>query len=111
MTQPSGPGCCDCLVVILMTDDELRAWAMKAWKKEAVRNMPAAKAVRQVKAGQRESRKALLAGQRSLAGQQSSTKRELNARLAAIEQEFKDLWEAQDRKFDELSWQLAMGNK
>jgi len=94
-----------------MINDELRAWAMKAWEAEVVRNLPATKARRAGQVAQRESNKALARVRRSLAAQQASTKRKLNTRLAEIEQEFRDRREAQDREFEERRWQLLMGKK
>jgi len=94
-----------------MISEELQAWAMKAWEKEALKNMPAAKAVRQLKVGQRESRKAVAQARRSLAAQQASAKRKLNTRLAEIERESRDRREASDREFEERRWEIIMGKK
>jgi len=49
-----------------MTNDPLRAWAIEAWKKEVLRNLPSARAARQFKASQRESMKAMARARRSL---------------------------------------------
>jgi len=88
-----------------------RDWAVEAWKKEVLKNLPAVKAARQLKAGQRESRKALAQALRSLAAQQASTKRKLNTRLAEIEREFRGRREAQDREFEERRWALIMDSQ
>jgi len=96
----------------MMTNDELlRSWAVEAWKKEVLKNMPAAKAVRQLKAGRVESRKALASARRSLAAQQASNQRKLNQRQAAIAREFRERREASDREFEERRWRLLMGQK
>jgi len=34
-----------------MTNDVFRDWAVEAWKKEVLKNLPAAKAARQLKVG------------------------------------------------------------
>jgi len=94
-----------------MTSDELQAWAMKAWEAEVLKNLPAAKAARRLKVGQRESRKAVERARRSLATRQASTKRRLDTRLAEIERVARDHQAARDRKFDELRLRLAMGPK
>jgi len=91
-----------------MTNDVFRDWAVEAWKKEVLKNLPAVKAARQLKAGQRESRKAVVRAQRSLAAQQASTKRKLNTRLAEIEQVSRAAREVRDRKFEELRWRVLM---
>lgn len=49
-----------------MTNDELRTWAIKVWEKEVLKNMPMAKAARQLRASQVASRKALGQARRSL---------------------------------------------
>lgn len=97
--------------ISMMNDPTFRAWAMKAWKKEVLKNLPSVKAARQLKAGQRESRKALAQARRSLAAQQASTKRKLATRLAEIEREFRDRREVQDRKFEELRWEVIMSQR
>jgi len=94
-----------------MTNDVFRDWAVEAWKKEVLKNRPAAKAARQLKVGQRESRKALGQARRSLAAQQASTKRKLNTRLAEIEQEFRFRREARDREFEQRRLRILMGDR
>jgi len=94
-----------------MTNDELRTWAMKAWEKEVIRNLPAAKAARQLKASQVASRKALGRARRSLLAQQASTRRKLDKRASEIEQEFRGRREASDRELEEKRWQLLMGKE
>jgi len=95
----------------MMTNDAFRDWAVEAWKKEVLKNLPAAKAARQLKVGQRESRKALAQVRRTLAAQQASAKRKLNTRLAEIERESRDRREARDREFEQARWDLVMGKK
>jgi len=94
-----------------MINDELRAWAVEAWKKEVLKNMPAAKAARQLRASQVASRKALGQARRSLAAQQASAKRKLDKRASEIEQEFRDRREARDREFEEKRWALIMDSQ
>jgi len=94
-----------------MTNDPLRAWAIKAWEKEVTRNMPAAKLVRQLKADQRESRKGLARAKKSLAATQAAGQRKLSQRLTDLERAFRDRREAQDREFEEKRWALLMGKK
>jgi len=83
-----------------MTPDALSAWAVKAWEREVLKNMPMAKAARQLKANSRESRKALASARRSLAAQQAATQRKLHQRQASIERTFRERREAIDREFE-----------
>jgi len=94
-----------------VSEDDLRAWAVKAWEREVLKNMPTAKAARQLKAGQRESRKALARVRRSLAAQQASNQRKLNQRQADIEREFRERREASDREFEERRWDVLVGKR
>jgi len=94
-----------------MTNDEFRAWAMKAWEKEAMRNMPAAKASRQLKAGLRESRKAQARAKRTLAAQQASSQRKFNRRLAELEKASREREESRDREMEERRWNFLLGDK
>jgi len=94
-----------------MTNGEFSAWAMKAWEKEVLKNMPAAKLVRELKASQRESKKALAHARRSLVASQASSQRKFHQRQLDLERESRERRESSDRKFDELRWQLAMGPK
>jgi len=89
-----------------MTNDVFRDWAVEAWQKEVLKNMPSAKAARKIKAGQRESRKALASARRSIAASQAATQRKLNQRLADIERESRERWEAIDREFEKRRWDL-----
>jgi len=91
--------------------NEFRDWAVEAWQKEVLKNMPSAKAARKIKAGQRESRKALARARRSLAASQASTQRKLNQRLADIERVSLERREAIDREFEERRWRLLMGQR
>jgi len=95
------------MMMIMMTHDELlRSWAVEAWKKEVLKNMPTSKAVRQIKAGQRESRKALASARRSMAASQAATQRKLHQRQADIERTFRERREASDREFEQKRWDL-----
>jgi len=92
-----------------MINDELSAWAAKAWEAEVLKNMPAAKAVRQLKTSNRESKKALVRARRSLAASQASSQRKLNQRLTDIEREFRDRREARDAEFEQKRWAVLVG--
>jgi len=94
-----------------MLNDELRVWAMKAWEKEVLRNLPAAKLARQLKASQRESGKAWDRARRSMAASQASSQRKLNQRLAELERASRERREALDREFEEKRWVLLMGKR
>jgi len=94
-----------------MAPDEFRDWAVEAWQKEVLKNMPSAKAARKIKAGQRESRKALASARRSLAAQQASNQRKLNQRQADIERAFRERREVRDREFEERRWDVLVGKR
>jgi len=94
------------VMVMKMTNEELRAWAMQAWVKEVTRNMPTAKAARQLRADGRESRKSLASARRSLVASQAATQRKLNQRQADIEWAFRECREVRDREFEEKRWDL-----
>jgi len=94
-----------------MTPDDLSAWAVKAWEREVLKNMPMAKAARQLKADGRESRKALATARRSMAAQQASNQRKLNQRQADIERTFRERREARDREFEQRRWDLLIGSR
>jgi len=68
-----------------MNREEYAAWVQAAWEREVLKNMPTAKAARQLKAGRVESRKALASARRSLAAQQALNQRKLHQRQADIE--------------------------
>jgi len=95
----------------MMTNDELLIWAMKAWEKEVIRNSPAAKAGRSLRASQRESRKDMARAKRSLAASEASSKRKLTQHLAELERASRERREASDREFEERRWDLIMGKK
>jgi len=92
-----------------MNRAEYAAWVQAAWEREVTRNMPAARAVRQLKAGRVESRKALGRARRSLAASQASNQRSFRQRQAAIERTFRERREASDREFEERRWAVLMG--
>jgi len=94
-----------------MINDELRAWAMKAWEKEVVRNSPGAKAGRSLRASLSQSKKDMARARRSLAAQQAASQRKLNQRLADLERASRERREAQDRELEERRWDLLMGKK
>jgi len=94
-----------------MTNDELRAWAVKAWGKEVIRNSPGAKAGRSLRASLSQSKKDMARARRSLAASEAASKRKLNQRLADIERASRERREASDREFEERRWDLVMGKK
>jgi len=94
-----------------MTPDDLSAWAVKAWEREVLKNMPSAKAARQLKADGRESRKALASARRSMAASQAATQRKLNQRQVDIEREFRERREVRDREFEQKRWDLLVGKR
>jgi len=94
-----------------MTNDSLLAWAVEAWEKEVIRNSPAAKAGRSLRASLSQSRKDMARARRSLASRQASSKRRLNQHLADIERVSKERREALAREFEERRWDLLMGKK
>jgi len=87
-----------------MNREEFAAWVQAAWVKDVTRNMPMAKAARQLKANSRESRKALASARRSLAAQQASNQRKLHQRQGDIEREFRKRRESSDREFEAKRW-------
>jgi len=94
-----------------MNPEEYAAWVQAAWVKEVTRNMPAAKAVRQLKAGRVESKKALALARRSLVASQAATQRKLHQRQADIEREFRECRESRDREFEERRWAVLVGKQ
>jgi len=94
-----------------MNRAEYAAWVQAVWEREVTRNMPAAKAVRQLKAGRVESRKALVSARRSMAASQAATQRKLNQRQADIEQTFRELRAVRDREFEQRRWDLIIGSR
>jgi len=95
----------------MMTNDVFRDWAVEAWQKEVLKNMPSAKAARKIKASQRESRKALASARRSMAAQQAATLRKLDQRQVDIEKMFRERRESRDREFEQRRWDLLMGQQ
>jgi len=94
-----------------MNREECAAWVQAAWVKDVMGKTPGAKLVRQLKASQRESKKAIVRAGRSLAASQASSQRKLNQRLADFERVSRERREAQDREFEERRWELLMGKK
>jgi len=92
-----------------MTNEELQAWAVQAWKKEVLKNLPAAKASRSLRVSLSQSRKDMARARRSLAASQASSQRKLHQRLAAIERVSRERREALDREFEERRWRILMG--
>jgi len=94
-----------------MINDPFRAWAIEAWKKEVVRNMPAAKLARQLKAEQRESKKSWDRARRSLLASQSSSKRKLDQQLAELEKASRERREALDRELEQKRWEILTASR
>jgi len=94
-----------------MINDPLRAWAIEAWQKEVLRNLPSVKLARQLKVSQRESKKDLARARRSLLASQSSSKRKLDQRLADLERASRGRREAQDREFAEKQWEILRASR
>jgi len=92
-----------------MIDDPLRAWAIEAWKKEVLRNVPSAKLVRQLKASQRESQRSMARARRSMLAQQAASQRKLNQRLSDLEKLSRERREALARELEEKQWSILMG--
>jgi len=95
----------------MMTSDLFQAWALKQLEEHMRRNMPSVKVARQLKASQRESKKAMVSARRSLAASQASSQRKLHLRLAELERVSRERREAQDREFEERRWEIIMGKK
>jgi len=94
-----------------MTNEELQAWAVQAWKKEVLKNLPAAKASRSLRASLSQSRKDMARARRSLAASEASSQRKLHQQLAGLEQASREGKEARDREFTEKCWKIVMGGK
>jgi len=94
-----------------MNREEYAAWVQAAWEREVTRSMPTAKAVRQLKANSRESRKALASARRSMAASQASNQRKLHQRQADIEREFRERREVRDREFEAKRWDSLVGKR
>jgi len=94
-----------------MNREEYAAWAVEAWKKEVLKNMPVVKAARQLKADGRELRKALASARRSMAAQQAANQRKLHQRQAAIAREFRERERIRDAELEEKRWDLLVGKR
>jgi len=91
--------------------NEFHDWAMQAWVKEVTKNMPAAKAVRRLKAGRVESRKSLTSARRSMVASQAAIQRKLNERQIAIEREFRERERIRDAEMERKRWDLLIGSR
>jgi len=94
-----------------MNREEYAAWVQAAWVKEVMSKTPGAKVVRELKAIQRESKKAMERSRRSLSASQASSQRKLNQRLADLERESRDRRDVKDREFEQKCWQLLMDQR
>jgi len=95
----------------LMTSDLFQAWALKQLEEHMRRNMPGARAVRQLKADLSQSRKDMARARRSLAASHAASQRKLNHHLAEAERASREAREASDRKFEEKRWALIMDSQ
>jgi len=91
-----------------VTPDSFQDWALRQLEAQVKRNMPAAKAARQLKADNRDSRKAMARARRSLANAQAASKRKLNERLVLLEQESRARQNTQDAESDLRLWNLLL---
>jgi len=94
-----------------MSREEYAAWVQAAWEREVTRNMPVAKAARQLKAGRVESRKSLASARRSMVASQAATQRKLHQRQAAIEREFRERERIRDAEMERKRWDLLIGSR
>jgi len=92
-----------------MTNDEFRAWAMKALEKEIVRNMPAAKAKRAFQAAQRESKKELVKVKRAISARHAVQSRAIRKRQVEAELALKKREAEREAEMAERRWDLLMG--
>jgi len=91
--------------------ESLQAWAMRQLEAQVKRNLPSVKLARQLKASQRESKKAWGRARRSMAASQSSSKRKLDQQLAELEKASRERREALDRELEEKRWDFIIGKK
>jgi len=89
--------------------ESLQAWALRQLEAQVKRNMPVARLARQLKADNRESRKAMARARRSLANAQAASKRKLNERLVLLERESRARQDTQDAESDRRCWDLLLG--
>jgi len=94
-----------------MNREEYAAWVQAAWIKEAMKNMPVAKAARQLKAGRVESRKAWASARRSLAAKHGAKMRSLRKQQAENGEAIRKRREASDREFEQRRWDLLIGSR
>jgi len=94
-----------------MTNDEFRVWAMRAWEKEVIRNMPAAKARRAFLSAQRESKRELGKAKRSLAAKHSSTIRALKKQQVEAELALKKREAEREEEMAKRRWDLIIGSR
>jgi len=94
-----------------MTDDQFRAFAMKALEKEIVRNTPAAKARRAFQVSQRESKKELAQAKRTLAAKHAAQSRVIRQRHADAELAFKKREAEREAEMDQRRWDLIIGSR
>jgi len=90
-------------------NDPLRAWAIEAWKKEVLRNLPAAKLARQLKAQDRLLKREYLKEKRSLASHHSERMRLLKRQQAESEAALREKREALDRELEQKRWEILTG--
>jgi len=94
-----------------MNPEELAGWAAREWIKQAVRNTPLAKSIRNAKAQDRLLKREYLKEKRSLASRHSARMRLLKRQQAESEAALRGKREAQDRKFEQKRWDIATGSR
>jgi len=87
-----------------MTDDELRAWAVQEWIKQAGNNTPLAKSIRNGKAQGQALKKKHKAMLRSLAAQNGATMRVLRKKQVADALALKEKHAAADAELEQRRW-------
>jgi len=97
--------------VTKMTNDEFRAFGMKALEKAIIRNTPAAKARRAFLQSQRESRKELARTKRTLAAKHAAQSRAIRQRYADAELALRKREAEREAEMAERRWNLIIGSR
>jgi len=92
-----------------MNREELASWAAREWIKQAVRNAPMAKSIRNGKAQDRALKREYLKEKRSLASRHSARMRLLKRQQAESEAAQREKRGVQDREFEERRLNFIMG--
>jgi len=102
--------CPECGGAQLCRHDAMGVWALGQLEAYMRRNMPAVKAVRQLRADSRETKKALDRALRAQASKQASTQRKLNQRLTDLELASRKRQASQDAEMEKRRWDLLAGS-